>query len=65
MTHKELDAIEEKLRKVEKLLPGDYGLVTALELAAELRKLLPKSPELERPLSESRQSQSSASVAPA
>jgi hypothetical protein len=41
MTHKELDAIEENLRKVEKVTPGSYGIVTALQLAAELRKLLP------------------------
>ncbi len=40
MTHKELDTIEENLRKVERLTPGSYGIVTALELAAELRKLL-------------------------
>lgn len=45
MTHTELDAIEEKLRKVEKVTPGSYGIVTALELAAELRKLLPPALE--------------------
>jgi len=40
MTREELDTIEENLRKVDKVTPGSYGIVTALELAAELRKLL-------------------------
>ena len=44
MTHKELDNIEENLKKVERLTPGSYGIVTALELAAELRKLLRRQP---------------------
>ena len=41
MTHEELDTIEENLRKVDNFAPGGYGIVTALELVAELRKLLP------------------------
>jgi hypothetical protein len=64
MTHEELDQIETNLRKVERLLPGDYGLVTALELAAELRKLLPKPLESESLLNDSHQSQSPALAAP-
>lgn len=46
MTHDELDKIEANLRKVDKVTPNSYGIVTALELAAELRKLLP-TPALE------------------
>jgi hypothetical protein len=41
VTHEKLKEIEANLRRVEKLWPGDYGLVTALELVEELRKLLP------------------------
>lgn len=48
MTHEELDQIETNLRKVESVFfnKGDYGLMTALELAAELRKHLPSSSAL-------------------
>jgi hypothetical protein len=63
MTHRELDEIEAKLRKVERLLPGDYGLVTALELARELRRLLPK-PEAQEEVG-AFQTQLVASAAPA
>jgi hypothetical protein len=41
MTHAELDKIEANLQKVEALTPGSYGIVTALELVAEIRNLLP------------------------
>lgn len=40
ITLEELDKIEANLRQVDKLIPGGYGIVTALELAVELRKHL-------------------------
>ena len=47
MTHAELDKIVESLKRVDKVTPQSYGVVTALELAAELRKLLPNPTVLE------------------
>jgi hypothetical protein len=40
MTIDELNQIESDLKKVEAAFPRDYGTVTALELAAEVRRLM-------------------------
>jgi hypothetical protein len=43
MTIHELNTIEARLRRVDRVLPGGYGVRIALDLAAELRQLIVKS----------------------
>ena len=40
MTIEQLNRVEEDLRSFEREFPRDYGAVKALELAAELRRLI-------------------------
>ena len=66
MTHKELDKIEANLRAVDKVTPNSYGIVTALELVAELRKDLPTpNPPAREAREDAVQSQSVAVAVPA